>query len=164
MIKILQFIDGKLVEPASGRYFDDVDPSVGAPYALVPDGDAEDINRAVAAAKAAFPAWSETAAAERSRVLLAIADGIEREIDELARVESIDNGKPVTLARSSDMPRYMSASPFPGHKGKRLHQLALPIHARPPFQPPGLGRSRHLITCCLPHTRPGVNEYGLDVA
>ena len=105
MIKILQFIDGTFVEPASGAYFDDVDPSVGAPYALVPDGDATDIERAVAAAKTAFPAWSLTPTAERSRILLAIADGIEREIDELARIECIDNGKPVALARSGDLPR-----------------------------------------------------------
>ena len=105
MIKILQFIDGAFVEPASGGYFDDVDPAVGAPYALVPDGDAEDIERAIASAKAAFPAWSRTTTAERSRVLLAIADGIERELDDLARVECIDNGKPVTLARSGDLPR-----------------------------------------------------------
>jgi aminomuconate-semialdehyde/2-hydroxymuconate-6-semialdehyde dehydrogenase len=105
MTKILHFIDGNLVEPASGAYFDDVDPAVGEPYALVPDGDAADIERAVAAAKAAFPAWSQTTTAERSRILLAIAYGIEREIDELARIESIDNGKPVTLARSTDLPR-----------------------------------------------------------
>jgi hypothetical protein len=98
MIKILHFIDGNFVEPASGSYFDDVDPAVGAPYAQVPDGDAVDVDRAVAAAKAAFPGWSQTPAAERSRVLLAIADGIEREIDELARIECIDNGKPVALA------------------------------------------------------------------
>jgi aminomuconate-semialdehyde/2-hydroxymuconate-6-semialdehyde dehydrogenase len=105
MIKILHFIDGNFVEPASGAYFDDVDPAVGAPYAQVPDGDAVDVDRAVAAAKAAYPAWSQTPAAERSRVLLAIADGIEREIDELARIECIDNGKPVALARASDLPR-----------------------------------------------------------
>jgi aminomuconate-semialdehyde/2-hydroxymuconate-6-semialdehyde dehydrogenase len=105
MMKILQFIDGAFVEPASSNYFDDVDPAVGAPYALVPDGNAKDVERAVAAAKRAFPGWSQTPAADRSRVLLAIADGIERELDELARIESIDNGKPVTLARSSDIPR-----------------------------------------------------------
>ena len=105
MIKVLHFIDGAFVEPASGAFFDDVDPAVGAPYALVPDGDAVDIDRAVAAAKAAYPAWSQTPTAERSRILLAIADGIEREIDELARIECIDNGKPVALARSSDLPR-----------------------------------------------------------
>jgi len=105
LIKILQFIDGAFVEPASGAYFDDVDPAAGAPYALVPDGNAEDIERAVAAAKRAFPAWSQTGTAERSRILLAIADGIERELDQLARIESQDNGKPVALARSSDIPR-----------------------------------------------------------
>jgi aminomuconate-semialdehyde/2-hydroxymuconate-6-semialdehyde dehydrogenase len=105
MIKISQFIGGELVPPASGRYFDDVDPAVGAPYALVPDGGPEDAERAIAAAKAAFPAWSTTPPVERSRILLAIADGIERELDDLARIESIDNGKPVTLARSSDIPR-----------------------------------------------------------
>jgi len=105
MIKILQFIDGAFVEPASGAYLDDVDPSTGARYALVPDGDAADVNRAVEAAKRAFPAWSATPAQERSRILLAIADGIERELDELSRSESIDNGKPVTLARTSDIPR-----------------------------------------------------------
>ena len=105
MTKILQFIDGAFVEPASGSYFDDVDPAVGAPYALVPDGNEKDVERAIAAAKRAFPAWSQMPAADRSRVLLAIADGIEKELDELARIESIDNGKPVALARSSDLPR-----------------------------------------------------------
>jgi len=108
MNKILHFIDGEFVAPASGRYFDDVDPAVGRPYALVPDGDATDVDRAVAAAKAAFPAWSQTPAAERSRILLAIADGIERELDELARIESIDNGKPIALAKTSDIPRAVS--------------------------------------------------------
>ncbi len=105
MIRIPQFIDDAFVEPVSGAYLDDVDPAVGAPYALVPDGDARDIEHAVAAAKAAYPPWSQTTAGERSRVLLAIADGIEREIDDLARVECIDNGKPIALARSSDIPR-----------------------------------------------------------
>lgn len=105
MIRIPQFIDDAFVEPASGAYLDDVDPAVGARYALVPDGDARDIDRAVEAARSAYPAWSQTNATERSRILLAIADGIEREIDELARIECIDNGKPIALARSSDLPR-----------------------------------------------------------
>ena len=105
MIKIQQFIGGRFVPPASGAYLDDVDPSIGATYALVPDGDAADVDAAVAAAKAAFPAWSQTPAAERSRILWAIADAIEAHKDELARIESIDNGKPVTLAASSDIPR-----------------------------------------------------------
>jgi aminomuconate-semialdehyde/2-hydroxymuconate-6-semialdehyde dehydrogenase len=125
VIKIHHFIDGQFVEPASGDYFDDVDPAVGAPYALVPDGDARDVERAVAAAAAAFPDWSRTQAADRSRLLLAIADAIERELDDLARVESIDNGKPVTLARSSDLPRAVANFRFFGtailHAHSELH-------------------------------------------
>jgi aminomuconate-semialdehyde/2-hydroxymuconate-6-semialdehyde dehydrogenase len=125
VIKIQHFIDGQFVEPASGGYFDDVDPAVGAPYALVADGDARDVERAVAAAAAAFPAWSQTTAAERSRLLLAIADAIEREVDDLARVESIDNGKPVTLARTSDLPRAVANFRFFGtailHAHSELH-------------------------------------------
>jgi aminomuconate-semialdehyde/2-hydroxymuconate-6-semialdehyde dehydrogenase len=125
MMKILQFIDGAFVEPASSNYFDDVDPAVGAPYAYVSDGNAKDVERAVAAAKRAFPGWSQTPAADRSRVLLAIADGIERELDELARIESIDNGKPVTLARSSDIPRAVANFRFFGtailHARSELH-------------------------------------------
>jgi aminomuconate-semialdehyde/2-hydroxymuconate-6-semialdehyde dehydrogenase len=105
MIKIEQFIGGRFVPPASGAYLDDVDPSTGKTYALVPDGDAADVDAAVAAAKAAFPAWSQTPAAERSRILWTIADAIEAHKDELARIESIDNGKPVTLAAASDIPR-----------------------------------------------------------
>jgi aminomuconate-semialdehyde/2-hydroxymuconate-6-semialdehyde dehydrogenase len=125
MITISHFIDGTFVEPASGAYFDDVDPAVGAPYARVPDGDARDVERAVAAAKAAFPVWSQTGVAERSRILLAIADGMEREIDELARIECVDNGKPVSLARSVDLPRAIANFRFFGtailHDRSELH-------------------------------------------
>jgi aminomuconate-semialdehyde/2-hydroxymuconate-6-semialdehyde dehydrogenase len=105
MTKILQFVDNEFAEPASGRFLDDVDPAVGAVYAQVPDGDAHDVDRAVAAAKAAFPGWSQSTAAERSRLLLAIADGLERDLDDLAEAECIDTGKPLSLARSLDVPR-----------------------------------------------------------
>ena len=105
MKKILHFIDNEFVPPASGTFIDDVDPAVGAMYAQVADGNAQDVERAVAAAKRAFPAWSATPAEERSRLLLAIADGIERELDDLAMIESIDTGKPIALARSLDIPR-----------------------------------------------------------
>jgi aminomuconate-semialdehyde/2-hydroxymuconate-6-semialdehyde dehydrogenase len=128
--RIQHFIDGELVPPASGAYFDDVEPAVGAPYALIPDGDARDIEAAVAAAARAFPSWSQTPAADRSRILLAIAEGIEREIDALARVETIDNGKPVTLARSSDIPRAIANFRFFGtailHARSELHPSDLP--------------------------------------
>jgi len=103
--KILQYIGDAFVPPASNGYIDDIDPATGHAYAQVPDGDEKDVALAVAAAKKAFPAWSATPAAERSRLLLAIADAMEHEIDALARIESIDSGKPIALARAMDIPR-----------------------------------------------------------
>ena len=103
--KILQFIGNEFVEPASGAFLDVYDPAIGKVYAQAPDGDARDVENAVAAAKKAFPGWSQTSAAERSRVLLAIADAMERDLDDLAIVESTDTGKPIGLARSLDIPR-----------------------------------------------------------
>jgi aminomuconate-semialdehyde/2-hydroxymuconate-6-semialdehyde dehydrogenase len=103
--KILDLVGGAFVEPASGRFLDVFEPATGKPYAQVPDGDERDVARAVAAAKAAFPGWSKTAAAERSRLLLAIADRIAAERDALSRAESVDTGKPVSLAASVDIPR-----------------------------------------------------------
>ncbi len=102
---IANYIDGDLVEPASGRYLDNLEPATGAAYSSVPDGDERDVERAVEAARRAFPAWSGMPAEDRSRLLLAVADRIEARLDDLARAESIDTGKPVALARSLDIPR-----------------------------------------------------------
>ncbi len=98
-------IGGELVEPAGGSYFDDLEPATGRVCARVPDSDGRDVERAVAAAAEAFPAWSATPAAERSRVLLRIADLIEERADELAHLESMDTGKPLRLAQTVDIPR-----------------------------------------------------------
>jgi aminomuconate-semialdehyde/2-hydroxymuconate-6-semialdehyde dehydrogenase len=73
--------------------------------AEVPDSDARDIDDAVRAAREAFPGWSRTPAAERSRLLLKIADLIEKNFDELAQLEADDSGKPLSLARTLDIPR-----------------------------------------------------------
>jgi len=105
MQRILNYIDGDLVEPIGGDYLDNVEPAVGRAYSLVPDSDARDVERAAAAARRAFPAWSMMPAAERSRILLEIADRIEQARDGLARAESVDNGKPLSVARSVDIPR-----------------------------------------------------------
>jgi aminomuconate-semialdehyde/2-hydroxymuconate-6-semialdehyde dehydrogenase len=108
LLPIHNFIDGKFVEPAGGKYLDNIEPATGKPYSLVPDSEARDVELAVAAAEKAFPAWSTTPAAERSRILLRIADLIERDLEKLARAESIDTGKPLALARSLDIPRAAS--------------------------------------------------------
>ena len=91
--------------PHSGDYFDDVNPSTEETIAAVPDSDARDIDDAVRAARQAFPAWSRTSAAERSRLLLKLADLIEQNFDELAQLEADDSGKPLSLARTLDIPR-----------------------------------------------------------
>src|SRR3989475_561568 len=103
--KIRNFIDGQFVEPVSGKYLDNIEPATGKPYSQVADSDARDVNLAVAAAEKAFYDWSKQPAAERSRFLLRIADLIERDLEKFARAESIDTGKPITLARSLDIPR-----------------------------------------------------------
>src|SRR5689334_14384347 len=105
---IENFIDGQFVEPVGGRYLDNIEPATGKPYSQVADSDMRDIELAVAAAEKAFPEWSRKSAAERSKILLCIADLIERDLEKLARAESIDTGKPLSLARTLDIPRAAS--------------------------------------------------------
>ena len=106
--RISNFIDGEFRAPVSGRYLDDIEPATGKPYSLVPDSDAADVEAAVSAAEKAFPAWSRTPATDRSGILLRIADLIERDLEKLARAESVDTGKPLSLARNLDIPRAAS--------------------------------------------------------
>lgn len=102
---IKNYINGELVEPVSEKYFDYFDPAAGEPYGIVPDSDERDVELAAAAAEAAFPAWSAMPADERSRIMFKIADLIKRDLAEFARAECIDNGKPLTLAKTVDIPR-----------------------------------------------------------
>jgi aminomuconate-semialdehyde/2-hydroxymuconate-6-semialdehyde dehydrogenase len=104
-IKLKNFIDGGFRDPIDGRYLDNIEPATGKPYSQVGDSDGRDVDLAVAAAEKAFPDWSKKPAAERSKILLRIADLIERDLEKFARAESIDTGKPIMLARSLDIPR-----------------------------------------------------------
>ncbi|SHH85977.1 aminomuconate-semialdehyde/2-hydroxymuconate-6-semialdehyde dehydrogenase [Chryseolinea serpens] len=105
MEKILNYIDGAFEAPCSDQYLDNYDPSIGKVYSLIPDSDERDVNKAVDAATRAFPAWSTLPAQERSNILQKLADLIDRDLDKLALAESVDNGKPVSLARRLDIPR-----------------------------------------------------------
>jgi aminomuconate-semialdehyde/2-hydroxymuconate-6-semialdehyde dehydrogenase len=105
MQKLENYINGQLLAPQSGNYLDNYNPAIGEVYSLIPDSDERDVNLAVEAAKAAFPSWSVMPAAERSRILVRVADLILEKLDELALAESIDNGKPLALAKSVDIPR-----------------------------------------------------------
>ena len=94
--------------PTSGAYIDNYEPATGKVYSLVPDSDATDVQEAVEAAKAAFPTWSTMAHEQRMLLLLRVADGIEKRMEEFVAAESKDNGKPLKLARAVDIPRAVS--------------------------------------------------------
>jgi phenylacetaldehyde dehydrogenase len=100
------FIDGQWVNAASGKTFDTPNPATGETLAHIAEGDAEDINRAVRAARTAFEAgpWSRMTPSERGRVIWRIGDLILEHTQELAQLESLDNGKPVAVAAAADVP------------------------------------------------------------
>src|SRR6476619_1065181 len=106
--QIKTFVDGQFVGPIGGKHLDNIKPATGNTYSLVPDSDSRDVEWAVSAAEKAFPTWSRVSAAERSRILLRIADLIERDLEKFARAESVDTRKPLSLARSLDIPRASS--------------------------------------------------------
>ena len=112
MLKIENYIDGELSAPISGEYLDNFNPATGAVYSLIPDSDERDVARAVEAAKKAFPVWSKMSAEARHDCLMRVSALIERDLDFLAEAESIDNGKPKSLAKEVDIPRAVSNFKF----------------------------------------------------
>src|SRR5262245_30399283 len=105
MEKIKNYIGGELVPPLSGQYLNNWEPATGEIYSQIADSDEQDVNRAVAAARKAFPAWSATTATARAKILRKIAGLVETRRDELARAETIDNGKPLSVSETVDIPR-----------------------------------------------------------
>ena len=104
-MNIRNYIDGAFSDPVGGQFLDNIDPSTGNAYGLIPRSQAADVDLAVAAAKAAFPAWSSLSAAERSSWLMKVSNAIDAKLDTLALAESKDNGKPLKLATAVDIPR-----------------------------------------------------------
>ncbi|GGR84027.1 aldehyde dehydrogenase family protein [Streptomyces nojiriensis] len=98
------FIGGEYVPPARGRYFENPSPVNGRVFAEVARGTAEDVERALDAAHAAAPAWGRTSVAERSSILLRIADRTEQHLEALAVAETWENGKPVRETLAADLP------------------------------------------------------------
>jgi phenylacetaldehyde dehydrogenase len=109
-------INGKWVEAASGKTFATYNPATGEVLARVAEGDREDIDRAVKAARKAFETgrWSQLTPSERGRAIWKLADLLEENLEEFAELESLDNGKPLKIARAADVPlavdllRYMA--------------------------------------------------------
>jgi phenylacetaldehyde dehydrogenase len=100
------FIGGKWVDSASGETFTTPNPVTGDPLATVASGGAEDIDRAVQAARAAFEdgPWGKMTPSQRGKVVWKIGDLIEEHLDEFAQLETLDNGKPLAVARAADVP------------------------------------------------------------
>ncbi|AKM10712.1 aldehyde dehydrogenase [Croceicoccus naphthovorans] len=98
------FIGGKWVAPVKGQYFDNISPVTGRPVCQVARGTAEDIELALDAAHAAKDAWGRTSTTERANILNRIAQRMEDNLDMLALVETIDNGKPIRETTAADLP------------------------------------------------------------
>jgi aldehyde dehydrogenase len=98
------FINGEFVEPADGKYFDNVSPVDGKAFIQAARGSKADVDAAVKAANEAFPSWAKVSVTERSNMLLKIADIIEANADRLAKIETVDNGKAVRECMAADLP------------------------------------------------------------
>ena len=109
------WIDGKPAMPVNGQWLDVFDPATRAVASQVADGDARDVDAAVQAAQAAFPAWSSLPNSARARWMERLADALEARNDEFARAEALDAGKPLALARDIEIPRAVSNLRFFAH-------------------------------------------------
>jgi aminomuconate-semialdehyde/2-hydroxymuconate-6-semialdehyde dehydrogenase len=105
MQRLKNYINGVLVEPQSNAYLDNYNPATGKVYSQIPNSGEEDIKLAVNAAKDAFKYWSTLKNTERAEWLEKISMGIANRMEALAEAESKDNGKPLWLAKSVDIPR-----------------------------------------------------------
>lgn len=111
-MKIQNYINGKFVNPIQDNWIDNYNPSIGEVYSQTPNSSKDDVEKAYQAAAKAFPKWSNTTLEERSKILSKIANLILEKIDFLAKAESKDNGKPISLAKQVDIPRAASNFQF----------------------------------------------------
>jgi acyl-CoA reductase-like NAD-dependent aldehyde dehydrogenase len=121
------FIGGEFVDAANGETLTSINPHDNSPIADVAMAGKADIDRAVSAAQAAFPAWSRMGASERGRVLLRLADRIEANIDELAQLESLDTGHPMRDTRLLDVPRTAACFRYFGGMADKIEGSVVPV-------------------------------------
>ncbi len=125
------FIDGKWVEAASGKTFPTYNPATGEVMAQVAEGDREDIDRAVKAARKAFDggAWPEMSPSQRGRLIWKLGDLIEEHLEEFAQLESLDNGKPLAVARVADVPLAVDLFRYMAGWATKIEGNTIPISA-----------------------------------
>lgn len=124
------FIGGKWLPSASGKTFPTINPATEEVIAEIAEGDKEDIDLAVDSARRAFESgpWSKMDARKRGKLLYRLADLIEEEIDELAALESLDNGKPVSDARAADLPLVIDCLRYYAGYADKIHGYTIPVN------------------------------------
>jgi aldehyde dehydrogenase (NAD+) len=122
-------IGGKWVDSKSGKTFETLNPATGDVICHVAEGDKADIDMAVKAARKAFESgpWPKMNASDRGRLLHKLADAIEANIDELAALESLDNGKPMAVARAADLPLTVKCYRYYAGWADKIHGKTIPI-------------------------------------
>ncbi len=128
-------IDGKWVDAASGKTFATYNPATGEVLAQVAEGDREDIERAVKAARKAFETgpWSKMTASQRGRAIWKLADLLEEHLEEFAVLETLDNGKPLTVARGADVPLAVDLFRYMAGWATKLEGTTIPLSV--PYTP-----------------------------
>ncbi|MGE0594371.1 MAG: aldehyde dehydrogenase family protein [Vicinamibacterales bacterium] len=121
------FINGEFVDAAAGGRFVDINPHDNTPLVEVAEATTEDVDRAVAAAKKAFPIWRKMAAAERGRLLMKLADAIEADADYLTTLESLDTGHPIRDTRGLDLPRTAATFRYFGGMADKVEGQVIPV-------------------------------------
>lgn len=121
MFTISNYIGGNICNPISEQYLNNFEPATGKVYSLIPDSDHNDVDVAVESAQKAFPYWSSLTNESRSEWLMKLADKIEEQLEQFAEAESKDNGKPIALARTMDIPRAVSNFKFFAHAITQFH-------------------------------------------
>jgi aminomuconate-semialdehyde/2-hydroxymuconate-6-semialdehyde dehydrogenase len=114
-MNIQNYINGKFVNPTQNNWIDNYNPASGEVYSQIPNSSKKDIEEAYNAAKTAFKQWSQTTFEERSRILIKISELLEANLQQFAEAESLDNGKPIALAKAVDIPRAASNFRFFGN-------------------------------------------------
>ena len=114
-MNIQNYINGQFINPTQNNWLDNYNPAIGEIYGQIPNSTKEDVENAYEAAASFFPKWSQTSLDYRSKILLKIADLIEENLADFAKAESIDNGKPLSLAIEIDIPRAANNFRFFGH-------------------------------------------------
>ena len=125
------FIDGEWLNAASGKTFPTYNPATGEVMANVAEGDREDVERAVRAARRAFETgpWLDMSPSERGRLIWKLADLIEQRAEEFAQIESLDNGKPLSVARAADVPLAVDLFRYMAGWATKIEGNTIPISA-----------------------------------